>query len=106
MIRESDNLNKFGFKAQEQHDSTELSNSSDNSFFYGSSNDRRDNWKLKHALKIKGYREISEFAKVTNYGRSFISKVIHRHIKPTFNQAQEISSKLGLHIFDLFEATP
>lgn len=81
----------------------ETNNSKEDSFFCVISSDKRDNWKLHHALKIKGFKDYSSFASVCGFSRSFISKVIHRHIKPTLAQAQKISGKLDLSIFDLFE---
>jgi len=67
--------------------------------------DRRDNEKLMIAIKIKGYREISRFASDCGFSRSFISKIIHRQINPTLEQAQIITSKLNVSIFDVFEIT-
>ncbi len=63
----------------------------------------RDNDKLRLALKLKGYEHISDFASDVGFDRSFISKIIHGHIKPTVDQASKISSKLELSIWDIFK---
>ena len=61
--------------------------------------------KLELAMKLKGFREISAFVRETRLplDRSFISKILHGHIKPTLEQAQLITNALGLSVKDIFE---
>jgi len=61
------------------------------------------NNKLKLAIKINKYDSFKDFARSIGYDRSFISKICTGSIKPTLEQAQKITSKLNVSIFDLFE---
>ena len=72
-------------------------------FFIPEGSYRRDNEKLRIALRLKGYREFSAFARDCNFSRSFISKVVHRLIQPTIDQAQQIAEALGLKVNDIFD---
>lgn len=63
---------------------------------------RRYNDKLALALKLKGYKHISDFAFEVGFDRSFISQIIHGHTKPTIDQASKISNKLAVSIWDVF----
>jgi len=65
--------------------------------------DKCVNHKLELGMKLAGYREISTFAKKTPFDRTFISKILHGHIKPTINQAQEITNVLNLRVQDIFD---
>jgi transcriptional regulator with XRE-family HTH domain len=59
--------------------------------------------KLDIAMKLAGFREIQAFADKTPYDRSFISRILHGHIKPTLEQAQDITNALGLKVSDVFD---
>jgi len=67
--------------------------------------DKRVMVKLDLAIKLAGYREITAFVEKTKLSldRTFISKVLHGHIKPTLDQAQVISNALGLRVQDIFD---
>lgn len=63
----------------------------------------RVNHRLDIAMKLAGYREISAFAKKTTFDRSFISRILHGHVKPTLSQAQAITNALNLRVQDIFD---
>ena len=54
-------------------------------------------------MQIQGFRQISKFAEFCGYSRPFMSRIIHRRIKPTLEQAQVISNKLNLKVQDIFD---
>lgn len=64
---------------------------------------RKTNQRLLIAMKMAGFREISKFAEHCGYTRTYMSQIIHGHIKPTLDQAQQISNKINLRVQDIFE---
>lgn len=63
----------------------------------------RFNHKLQIAFDMNGIRELSVFASKIGFSRSFISKVLHGHIKPTMSQAQIISNALNVQLQTIFD---
>ena len=63
------------------------------------------NQRLYLAMRMKGFEKVSEFASFCGFSRSFMSKIIHRKIKPSIDDAEKIAFKLDLRLKDIFESS-
>ncbi len=60
------------------------------------------NHRLSMAMDMANIKEISKLGELSGFSRSFISKVLHGHIRPTFAQAEAISRVLNISFVKIF----